>query len=313
MDKIYLALTCLFFSVQFIFSKLYQKNSNGSINASLWMTIFYAIYSIVFFGIQIGFTPEISTSAVIFALLYSVAGIFTTLSSIIGMTLGSVSTISTFMLLGGMVLPFLYGVTVLNEEISALKIIAIVIMIVALIPSLINKEKKENQEQNKKKHFFYTLVLFIVFIGNGAISIITNASQKASDAVSTENYMFIIAVMQIIIALITAVIMALKNKKKDEKFAQSLLNGVGKSYSLIAIGIAFLCSALYGVCNSLGNVFNLACVNANMAASIQFPVISGAVIVLTALLAWAFFKEKPKAKDWIGIVLSVTGVILFIF
>ena len=310
---IYLALTCTFFSVQFIFSKLYQKNSNGSINASLWMTIFYAIYSIVFFGVQIGFTPEISTSAVIYALLYSVAGIFTTLSSIIGMSLGRVSTITTFMLLGGMVLPFVYGVTVLNEAITIPKVIAIVIMIVSLIPSLISKEEGENKEQDKKKHMLYILVLLIVFIGNGAISIITNASQKAPDAVSTENYMFIIAVIQIIIALTTAIIIALKNKKSEENFTKSLFSGVGKAYTLKAILLAFLCSALYGVCNSLGNVFSLACVNANMDASIQFPVISGSVIVLTALIAWALFKETPKKKDWISIVLSVAGVILFIF
>ena len=313
MEMIYLALTCTFFSVQFIFSKLYQKNSNGSINASLWMTIFYAIYSIVFFGVQIGFTPEISTSAVIYALLYSVAGIFTTLSSIIGMSLGRVSTITTFMLLGGMVLPFIYGVTVLNEAITIPKVIAIVIMIVSLIPSLISKEEGDNKEQDKKKHMLYILVLLVVFIGNGAISIITNASQKAPDAVSTENYMFIIAVIQIIIALTTAIIIALKNKKAEENFTKSLFSGVGRSYTLKAILLAFLCSALYGVCNSLGNVFSLACVNANMDASIQFPVISGSVIVLTALIAWALFKETPKKKDWISIVLSVAGVILFIF
>ena len=277
------------------------------------MTIFYAIYSIVFFGVQIGFTPEISTSAVIYALLYSVAGIFTTLSSIIGMSLGRVSTITTFMLLGGMVLPFIYGVTVLNEAITIPKVIAIVIMIVSLIPSLISKEEGENKEQDKKKHMLYILVLLIVFIGNGAISIITNASQKAPDAVSTENYMFIIAVIQIIIALTTAIIIALKNKKSEENFTKSLFSGVGKAYTLKAILLAFLCSALYGVCNSLGNVFSLACVNANMDASIQFPVISGSVIVLTALIAWALFKETPKKKDWISIVLSVAGVILFIF
>ena len=277
------------------------------------MTIFYAIYSIVFFGVQIGFTPEISTSAVIYALLYSVAGVFTTLSSIIGMSLGRVSTITTFMLLGGMVLPFIYGVTVLNEAITIPKVIAIVIMIVSLIPSLISKEEGENKEQDKKKHMLYILVLLIVFIGNGAISIITNASQKAPDAVSTENYMFIIAVIQIIIALTTAIIIALKNKKSEENFTKSLFSGVGRSYTLKAILLAFLCSALYGVCNSLGNVFSLACVNANMDASIQFPVISGSVIVLTALIAWALFKETPKKKDWISIVLSVAGVILFIF
>ena len=313
MDKIYLALTCIFFSVQFIFSKLYQKNSNGSISASLWMTIFYAIYSIVFFGVQIGFTPEISQSAVLFAILYSVAGIFTSISSIMGMSLGKVSTITTFMLLGGMVLPFIYGVTVLNEAITIPKIIAIAIMIISLIPSLVSKDGSETSGGNKKKHFLYILVLIVVFIGNGAISIITSASQKAPDAVTSENYMFIIAVFQIAIALATAVCVALKNKKKDEKFVQALFSGVGKSFAFKAIAIAFLCSALYGVCNSLGNVFSLACVNANMDASIQFPVISGSVIVLTALLAWAFFKEKPKAKDWISITLSVAGVLLFIF
>lgn len=312
MDMIYLALTCTFFSVQFIFSKLYQKNSNGSINASLWMTIFYAIYSIVFFGVQIDFTPEISTSAVIYALLYSVAGIFTTLSSIIGMSLGRVSTITTFMLLGGMVLPFIYGVTVLNEAITIPKIIAIIIMIVSLIPSLISKEEGENKEQDKKKHMLYILVLLVVFIGNGAISIITSASQKAADAVPTESYMFIIAIIQIIIAGITSVCVALKNNK-EKNFTKALFSGVGKEYTLKAILLAFLCSALYGVCNSLGNVFSLACVNANMDASIQFPVISGSVIVLTTLIAWALFKETPKKKDWISIVLSVAGVILFIF
>ena len=87
--------------------------------------------------------------------------------------------------------------TVLNEAITIPKVIAIVIMIVSLIPSLISKEEGENKEQDKKKHMLYILVLLIVFIGNGAISIITNASQKAPDAVSTENYMFIIAVIQI--------------------------------------------------------------------------------------------------------------------
>ena len=313
MDKIYLALTCIFFSVQFIFSKLYQKNSNGSINASLWMTIFYAVYSIVFFGIQTGFTPDVSKSAVIFAILYSVAGIFTSISSLVGMTLGKVTTITTFMLLGGMVLPFIYGVTVLNEAITIPKIIAIIIMIISLLPSLVSKEGSESNGGSKKTHFLYILVLLVVFIGNGAISIITSASQKAADAVPTESYMLIIATTQIILALATAIGMAIKNKKKDEKFAQALFSGVGKSFAFKAIAIAFLCSALYGVCNSLGNVFSLACVNANMDASIQFPVISGSVIVLTALLAWAFFKEKPKAKDWISIILSVAGVLLFIF
>jgi len=48
-----------------------------------------------------------------------------------------------------------------------------------------------------------------------------------------------------------------------------------------------------------------------MDASIQFPVISGSVIVLTAFIGWGLFKEKPQVKDWIAITLSVVGVILF--
>ena len=314
MANFFLALTWLFLSLQFIFSKLYQKNTDSSLNASLWMDIFCAIYSIVFFGIQIGFVPEVSTSSVVFATLYSIAGIATTISSIMGMKFGKVTTISTFMLLGGMVLPFIYGVTILNEAITLPKIVAIIIMIISLIPSLTSKEASDGKEQDKKKHLLYVLMLLIVFIGNGAVSIITSASTKAPDAVPTESYMFLIATIRITIAFAISLFLTFKNRKKSEtSFGKALLSGVGKKFSLIAIGITFIYSALYGVCNSLGNVYSLACARANMDASIQFPVISGAVIVLTAMIAWALFKEKPQKKDWISIALSIVGVILFIF
>jgi len=315
MDKIYLALTCIFFSVQFIFSKMYQKNSNGSINASLWMTIFYATASLILFGSQIGFTPDIPTTSIIYATIYTFAGILTTLSSILGMKLGKISTISTFMLLGGMVLPFFYGIIFLKESITTFKIIAIIIMIVALIPSLINNDKTKNKENNKKNHLLYNLVLISVFIGNGAISIITNAAKNIVENPSTfpeKDYMFVVATTQIIIAVIVALIIAIKNTvNKKESFSKTLFTGIGKTYSLTAIIIAAFFAAVYGIFNALGNLYSLKCVALEMDASIQFPVISGSVIVLTAFIGWGLFKEKPQVKDWIAITLSVVGVILF--
>lgn len=308
MGMIYLALTCAFYSVQFVFSKLYQKNSDGSVVASVWMTALYSLYFLVYFGVQINFTPAVTQSSVIYAILYSVCAVGVMISSVTGMNFGKVSTVTTFMLLGGMFLPFLYGVALLGEPLTVTKVAAMIIMIVSLLPNLISNDKNE---KTGKKNIIFPILLVTVFVANGAISVITNASQKAEGTVDTESFMFVIAIIQLILTLAFITVSALM--RKNGKFAESFFKGIGKEVGLKAVGTGCLFAIFYGVCNSLGNVFSIACVNAGTDASVQFPVISGAVITLTAILAMIFFGEKPGKKDILSICLSVAGVILFIF
>ena len=69
-------------------------------------------------------------------------------------------------------------------------------------------------------------------------------------------------------------------------------------------------AAAYTVCNVTGNLFSLRCMS-YMDASIQFPLLSATVIVLTAVLSRIFFKEKFTGDTVLSLLFSVVGIALF--
>ena len=64
--------------------------------------------------------------------------------------------------------------------------------------------------------------------------------------------------------------------------------------------------------NSTGNVFSLSAARV-MDASVQFPILSAAIVVITAFLAYVFFKEKPGKKYLLSIGLNTLGILCFLF
>jgi multidrug transporter EmrE-like cation transporter len=51
----------------------------------------------------------------------------------------------------------------------------------------------------------------------------------------------------------------------------------------------------------------------NVPASVQFPLVSGGVIVLSALVSAFVFKEKISKKEWLSIAGSFVSTVLFAF
>ena len=74
--------------------------------------------------------------------------------------------------------------------------------------------------------------------------------------------------------------------------------------------ILLVFAGAYAVCNTLGNIFSLRCL-LTMDASLQFPILSAVVIVLTALFGRIFFGEKITRNTWISLAMSVLGIGLF--
>ena len=52
---------------------------------------------------------------------------------------------------------------------------------------------------------------------------------------------------------------------------------------------------------------------ANVPASVQFPLVSGGVIVLSALVSAFFFREKISRREWIAVGGSFLSTVLFAF
>jgi multidrug transporter EmrE-like cation transporter len=70
--------------------------------------------------------------------------------------------------------------------------------------------------------------------------------------------------------------------------------------------------ALIGATTYTGNFLHLLAAN-DVPASVQFPLVSGGVIVLSAFVSFFAFKEKMSVKEWISIGGAFLSTVLFAF
>ena len=70
--------------------------------------------------------------------------------------------------------------------------------------------------------------------------------------------------------------------------------------------------ALIGATAYTGNFLQLKAA-IGVSASVQFPLVSGGVIVLSALVSAFVFKEKLSKKEWLSIAGAFVSTVLFAF
>lgn len=316
MEYFLLAGACICFSVQFIFSKLFQKRTDGTVHASMWSNLLSGTAMFIIFFCINGFKIGFSWTSAGLALIYALSSIICTCASIIGMTSTTVAAMTLYTLLGGVVLPFFYGVIRLGEHPSVFRWIGVSLMVsAAVIPYVINSfEKKEIQTGNagpsaKNRKLTAAVCCALVFLTNGLISIATKAASTVEDAIGENDFMLLGTVVRIAGSVLILIFLALKAKSKNPLPVDPITNAPANAK---AFTILFLISFFYAVLNGAGNIFSLNCAK-TMDASLQFPIISAACIIFTAVIGLIAFKEKPGKGDLIGIVIATAGIIFSIF
>lgn len=317
MEYIYLFGASFCFSIQFIFNKLFESRSNGTYNAGMWSCLATALCMLVYLLPAGGFTFAVSASAITCSLLYTVSSLLCSGVTVLALHRGKIAVVTTYMLLGGLVLPFIWGIIAYGEALTATKAIGVVILMLSMAASMLLDLKSGSKDAAQKEgggllfHFY----CFILFLTNGIVSIATTQSQKAADAVSADDFLLLCKVETAIAAvLILVVIGLLKMKNGDKRGIAAAFTGIakdGKPMTVKLFLLLLISCALYAVCNGLGNILSLNCAQ-TMDASIQFPVISAVVIVLGALLGWLIYHEKIEKKDWISLILAALGIVFFV-
>ena len=311
MDFLYLLIACLFFSVQFLFQKNFQKNTRGGFAVSLWNQ--FAVYLCMALYLAVKTRSfAVNGTALLYSVLYAVSGLSCSIASLFAMRYGKVSAVSGFCLAGGMVLPFFYGIFWLGESVTVLKIAGILVLCASLIPSLCEKDPS-GKARSRSDFIKYTLLSLVVFCGNGFVSIFSKAHQISPNAIGTDEFVLLNAVVCLTITgvgmlVLTAVTGARGDKKPFRTVFYELAAGpmVPKVF-LLCVAM----TACYALCNGLGNIFSLRCA-LTMDSSIQFPLLSGIVIFLTAILSWLCFREKIGKNNLISLALTVVGITLFV-
>lgn len=315
MKYLYLALACTLFSVQFVFTKGFSRRASSAAHVGLWngcvVSLCMALYLFPMNGFRLEFTPAAGLAALCLAL----CAVTMSLCNIPAMRLGNMAVVTTYMLVGGMVLPFGYGVLALKEECPPLKLIAIALLIAAIIPNLLQgKGEQTAAPRSRGKTILFHGLCMVLFTLNGMTSILTTVHSLHENKISAGGFTLLCGLSQLSITALILLGYAIYRRVKGEQQAFcSTFVRVTKATPTTARTLLILLAFGFGfaVCNGVANIFSQESLSAGMPSSVQFPVISGSVIVMTALFGRWFFGERIDRYCAISLVLSVVGSVLF--
>ena len=304
------------FGSQFMATKAFEKNYGKTVRASLSFSLLYSLFAgVIFFIIKLissGTVFNLNPFSLCMAFGLSLVNILSSAIGIKTLALGDIAVYSLFLMLGGMIVPFFAGIVFLKESVSVCNLIGVAIMIIALcLPVFFGKknknaEKAQTDGDTKKKTsvFFYVLCVFL-FILNGLSSTLSKFNSVREGAALGAEFTFYTYGIQFVISL-AAFALTTAFGKSDKTQNEEKQPGI--LFRPVAIG----CGAGFGAVN--GTAFLMSSVAAeHVVAVAQYPLITGATILFSSLLAFLFYREKPTALQLVQIVISLAATILFMF
>ena len=304
------------FGSQFMVTKAFEKNYGKTVRASLSFSLLYSLFAgVIFFIIKLissGTVFNLNSFSLCMAFGLSLVNILSSAIGIKTLALGDIAVYSLFLMLGGMIVPFFAGIVFLKESVSVCNLIGVAIMIIALcLPVFFGKKNKNTVEaqtdgDTKKKTsvFFYVLCVFL-FILNGLSSTLSKFNSVREGAALGAEFTFYTYGIQFVISLAAFALTTALGKSDKTQNEE-------KQPGILVRPVAIGCGAAFGAVN--GTAFLMSSVAAeHVVAVAQYPLITGATILFSSLLAFLFYREKPTALQLVQIVISLAATILFMF
>ena len=304
MDYIILLVAVCCFAAQFAFNNLYEKSIKQTVVTALTLPLVIGIVGMVQYLVISGFSIEISSGALILSIFMAATFIPCYALGIKVLEYGSLAIYSMFMMLGGMLLPYFYGIIFLSEEITVPRAIGSMLLATFIVLQALIQNSAISREKTRTKNdcaLFLALCIAIFFL-NGMTGVIAKMHEISASAVSEANFTFLYSAFTAIISLALIIILLLGGSVK-EKLGQFKTALAPKPLaSMVGLGIM----------TNTGN-FLLLKAAANLPASVQFPFTSGGTILLSAFVSAFIFREKITRKEWLTVLGASVATVLFLF
>lgn len=218
--------------------------------------------------------------------------LFISLFFLIGRTTQQLGiSVATVAMKLGYVLPIILAFSIYDEEISNIKLFAILLTFAAVILSSIKGNDDKHELQN---HKWLILLPLVIFIGSGICDAVVQYAEKTYfQKEGFEAFLIILFFTAGTIGLIAAIIHDLR-KKKSAFSKRNVLAGI-----LLGIPNYFSIYFLFKALNFYTN---------NSAA--VFPINNVGIVVASTLIAMLFFQEKLNKLNIIGFVLALISILL---
>jgi len=275
----------------FAFNKIYQRSEGTSMAAGFKFNALSGLFTLIIFLMLNGFSTKITVFSCILALGKTVFVVAYTLLGFRLLKEGSMALYTLFLMIGGMTVPYIYGLVFLEEDFSWLRTVALIVILFGV--GIANFDKG-------KMNVKMLLMCIGVFILNGFVSVISKIHQLetySTISVGANGFIIIGAFIQFVICGICYFV----TKKNTHKKGQKPM----KTFGLI--GVVVLASAM----NGFSYLLQLEGA-AKLPATVIYPVVTGGSIVFSSLVGVVAFKERPSSKVIISICLCFVGTLMFL-
>lgn len=287
LNYIYVIIAALLITLDISLSKKYQSIEGISLAAGLKFNAMNGLFTAFIFWAVSGFKVEISLFSLSMALGIASFGVLYTLIAFRILKAGSLRMYSMFLMGGGMLLPYVFGIIFLKESLTLYRICSVLLILAAIMISNRTKQAVDKWQR---------LLCVGVFILNGLVGIVSKCHQINStyEAVDSVTFVMYTGVWKFI--LCSAVLLFVKDEHK-------------KTFANPRPVLAIIAS---GAIVS-GSSYMLQLVGAReLPASVLYPIFTGGSIVFSTVIGRIFFKEKASILQLIGIGLCFIGMCLFI-
>jgi len=280
---ILVTMAVVMFGLQFFCNQQYEREVGNNMAASTVLIFGSNILGTIVLWASNGFYLSCTVFTFVLAMVTAANGVLCTVCSLKSLGRINLALYSLFSMLGGMVLPFVAGIVFYGEELSFGKILCLVFVFAALLAT--SEPKSEKKEENKGGIPFYVGI----FIFNGLSGVLSKIYQSSIYVKADETSYSIWS--GLLAAMFAGLIWLCLKEKRIPLSSRSILNMTGS-----------------GVLNKVANLLLLFSL-AQLPASVQYPMVTGGVIIVSTLFSY-FTPKKPQKRDWLACSLAFAAILL---
>ena len=276
-----ITLATLMFSCQFMFNNGFQKENGSSVFQSFNLSLYTSVFGLIILLIINGFKFEITWFSCIVAVVYSTVILLLNYATIKAFAYANLSVYSVFSMIGGMILPFLYGILT-GEEFKIIRVVCCVLITASILMTV------TDSKQSKKAIKYYIAVFFL----NGMVAVISSFHQSF-EGLCTDSSSFLMLTK--IITAIMCIPLMLMQKERQFRISKKSV---------------FYCFSIAGL-NSLANLLLLISL-LHLPTSVQYPIVTGGTIVFSTIID-KIRKVKVTNKEISAALVALMASILMAF
>lgn len=282
-----LALAAVCSAGKAVVCKRLGMNDKNSRSVFAWNSGIYLVAAVLSFLSMypnFGAVFQVSGFSFIWAFLFAAFLLFTQITEIKAMALGSVS-MTLLIFSGGFLLPIGYGYFCLGESVSLLRCCGIVLMIISM--SFIIRPRKEGEVSWR-----WVCMSLLAMVGSGSVAITQKFHQSTVHADELQSF---VTLGLLFASLFSFIVARIKQPRGQKPPALTLRD------------IEFV--AISGLCIGALNMLNLFLAG-KLPAAVQFPVYNIGSMLLTAMFSLFVLKERYTRSQKLGFVLGCISILL---